>query len=126
MGCGVGLRRGSDPKLLWLWYRPAATALIRPLAWELPYATGATLEKAGKTKKRKKEKKLYALMKTLYTENVKFYFYYYPMKFITFTVVHKKVNFYCMQIIPLTEFGLIFCIYSFYFIFKQLIFIAFY
>ena len=27
--------------LLWLWYRIAALAPIQPLAWELPYATGA-------------------------------------------------------------------------------------
>ena len=46
----VGHRRGLDPKLLWPWHRPAATALIRPLAWEPPYATGATL---GKTKRKK-------------------------------------------------------------------------
>ena len=26
--------RGLDTKLLWLWYRPAAAALIRLLAWE--------------------------------------------------------------------------------------------
>ena len=26
MSRGVGRRRGSDPKLLWLWRRPAATA----------------------------------------------------------------------------------------------------
>ena len=31
--------------LLWLWCRPVAMALIRPLAWEPPYALGATLEK---------------------------------------------------------------------------------
>ena len=37
---GVGRRCGLDLKLLWLWCRPAATALIRPLAWEPPYATG--------------------------------------------------------------------------------------
>ena len=36
MSCGVGYRRGSDPTLLWLWHRLVATALIRPLAWELP------------------------------------------------------------------------------------------
>ena len=29
--------------MLWLWSRPAATALIQPLAWELPYAMGAAL-----------------------------------------------------------------------------------
>ena len=38
--------------LLWLWYRSAATAWIRPLAWKPPYATGATL-KRQKTKKKK-------------------------------------------------------------------------
>ena len=30
---------------LWLWCRPAAAALIGPLAWELPYASGVTLKK---------------------------------------------------------------------------------
>ena len=39
--------------MLWLWLWPEATALIRPLAWELPYATGEAL----KRQKRKKEKK---------------------------------------------------------------------
>ena len=33
----------KDLVLLWLWCRPAATTLIRPLAWEPPYATGASL-----------------------------------------------------------------------------------
>jgi len=41
MSCGVGCRRGLDPTLLWLWCRPAATAPIRPLAWEPPYAMSA-------------------------------------------------------------------------------------
>ena len=50
MSCGVGCRSGLDLALLWLWYRPAATARIRPLAWESPYAEGAALEKAKKTK----------------------------------------------------------------------------
>ena len=49
---GVGCRRGSDLVLLWLWCRPAVADLIRLLAWELPYAEGAALEKT----KRKKEK----------------------------------------------------------------------
>ena len=44
MSCGIGHRGGSGPELLWLWRRPAATALIRPLAWELPNATGADLK----------------------------------------------------------------------------------
>ena len=50
MSCGIGCRQGLDPKLLWLWRRPATTALIRPLAWEPPYAMGAALEKAKRQK----------------------------------------------------------------------------
>ena len=42
--CGVGCRCGSDPVLLWLWSRLAAEALIRPLAWDLPFATGVALK----------------------------------------------------------------------------------
>ena len=34
----------SDPELLWLWYRPAATGPIQPLAWELPYASSTALK----------------------------------------------------------------------------------
>ena len=34
-------RRGSDPVLLWPWSRPAATALIGPLAREPPHAVAA-------------------------------------------------------------------------------------
>ena len=33
-----------DPALLWLWHRQAAAALIQPLAWEAPYATGEALK----------------------------------------------------------------------------------
>ena len=33
VSCGVGRRHGLDPVLLWLWWRPAAVALIGPLAW---------------------------------------------------------------------------------------------
>ena len=57
MSCGVGCRRGSDPALLWLWRRPVATAPIRPLAWEPPYAAGAAQEIATTTQKTKKKKK---------------------------------------------------------------------
>ena len=46
MSCGVGHRRGSD--LVWLWCRPEATAPIRLLAWEPPYAMGEALEKDKK------------------------------------------------------------------------------
>ena len=57
LSCGVGHRWGSDPMLLWLWCKPAAVALIRPLAWELPYAMGTALKRKEKKKKKKKEKK---------------------------------------------------------------------
>ena len=55
MSCGVGCGCGLDPTLLWLWYRPAAVAPIRSLAWEPP--EGAALEKAKRPKKTKKKKK---------------------------------------------------------------------
>ena len=45
MNCGVGFRRASDPMLLWLWFRPAATPPIQPPAWEPPYAAGTALKK---------------------------------------------------------------------------------
>ena len=57
MSCGVGCRRGSGPELLWLWSRPVATAPIRSLAWEPPYAMGSSPRKGKKTKKKKKRKK---------------------------------------------------------------------
>ena len=57
MSCGVGCRRGSDPELLWLWRRLAATAPIRPLAWEPLYAVGVALEKAKRQTKQNKTKK---------------------------------------------------------------------
>ena len=52
MSCCVGCRRGSDLASLWLWRRPAAIAPIRPLDWEPPYASGATLEKAKRQKQK--------------------------------------------------------------------------
>ena len=52
MSCGVGCRRSSGPVLLWLWHRPVATAPIRPLASEPPYAKEAALEKAKRQKKK--------------------------------------------------------------------------
>ena len=54
MSCGGGGRCGLDPMMLWLWCRLVATALIRPLAWEPPDAEGAALEKAKKTKKKRR------------------------------------------------------------------------
>ena len=55
MSCGVGRRRGSDPVLLWLWYRLVATAPIGPFTWDPPHATGVALEKAKRQKYHKKK-----------------------------------------------------------------------
>ena len=53
---GVGRRRSLDPMLLWLWHRPAATALIQPLTWELPCAAGVALKRKKKKLKIKNNK----------------------------------------------------------------------
>ena len=45
---GWRIRRGRE-----LGWRPAATALIRPLAWEPPYAAGVAPEKTKRQKKKK-------------------------------------------------------------------------
>ena len=52
MSYGAGHRHGSDAALLWLWHRPMATATIGPQAWEPPNATGMTLKKTKRQKKR--------------------------------------------------------------------------
>ena len=56
VSCGVDCRHSLDPELLWLWYRPAAVAPIRPLAWELLVATKCSPKKT-KTKTKTKTKK---------------------------------------------------------------------
>ena len=38
MSFGVGRRCTRELALLWLWCRPVAVEMIRPLVWELPYA----------------------------------------------------------------------------------------
>ena len=52
--CGVGGRHGADPVLLWLWHRPAAVALIRPLAWEPPHPVSVALKKSKKKEVRRR------------------------------------------------------------------------
>ena len=46
----------KDPALLWLWCRSVAVALIRPLAWEPPYAMAVALEKAKRQQNKTKHK----------------------------------------------------------------------
>ena len=46
MGSIPGLTQGvEDSALLWLWCRPAASAPIWALAWELPYVVGVALKR---------------------------------------------------------------------------------
>ena len=59
MSCGVGGRGGSDLALLWLWLWPVATALIRPLAWEPPYAA------SQKTKDKRQKKRKFSRVQEL-------------------------------------------------------------
>ena len=49
--------------MLWLWCRLAATAPIRPLAWEPLCATGAALKRQKKNK-RKQPAALFKIMAT--------------------------------------------------------------
>ena len=57
MSCGVGRRHGLDPKLLWLWCRPAAVTPIQPLAWKPPCAVGAALQSKNKQTNKQKTQK---------------------------------------------------------------------
>ena len=45
----------KDLVWLWLWCKLTATALIRPLAWELPNALGVALRRQKKKKKKKRK-----------------------------------------------------------------------
>ena len=54
MSRGVGHRSSLDPALLWLWCRPTAIALIRPLTWEPPCAVGVALKSKAKNKTKQK------------------------------------------------------------------------
>ena len=67
MSCGIGHRRGMGPALLWLWCGPAAAALIGPLAWEPPHATGMALEKAKRHKRKNTIVELYYLIVQLHS-----------------------------------------------------------
>ena len=55
MNLGVGCRHSLDLELLWLLRRPVATAPIRPVGWELPYAAGAALKRQKEKKKKEFE-----------------------------------------------------------------------
>ena len=79
MSYGVGRRHGSDLALLCLWSRPAATALIRPLAWETSICHGCAPKKTKDKKKKKLQHKLAQHINQLYfnkkIKNSKEFFY---------------------------------------------------
>ena len=54
----VECRHGSDLALLWLSCELAATAPIRPLAWEPPHAMGAALKSKKRKRKKRNEKEV--------------------------------------------------------------------
>ena len=66
----VGCRCSLDPALLWLWCRPAATALIQPLAWGLPYAMVVTLKSKKKKKTLSSKREIVKILKELLTVNM--------------------------------------------------------
>ena len=47
------VQRVKDP--VWLWCRLVAAGPIGPLAWELPYGSGAALKRQKDQKKKKKQ-----------------------------------------------------------------------
>ena len=57
MSFGIGRRHGSDLVLLWLWRRPVAIVLIRPLDLEPPYALTAALKRHTHTHTKKTKTK---------------------------------------------------------------------
>ena len=71
MSHGVGHRRGSDPKLLWLWCMPAAIiAPIRPLTWEPPYAASAALKRQKDQKEKKKKERKSSVETSLFKKHL--------------------------------------------------------
>ena len=54
--CSEGGTCSSDPVLSKLWNRPAAAALIQPLAQDLPYATDVAIERKKERKKERQNK----------------------------------------------------------------------
>ena len=52
MGSILGLAQWvKDPAVLRLWRKPAAAALIQPLAWEFPHAVHAALKRQKQKQK---------------------------------------------------------------------------
>ena len=106
-------RRSSDPKLQWLWCGWAAVAPIRPLAWELPYATGAAL-KSKKKKQKQKTKKNLKLNGNIMITNLRLvlklwsstqhypYIYFFPRGFFKPVVIILRIEKYLPEWLKIT------------------------
>ena len=107
--CDVDHRHGSDLALLWLWRRPMATVLIRPLAWKPPCASGAAL-KRQKTKNptpltkknivnslhfNKKINTYYLIIPQEYTNFHFYWLYEYSHIFGTLTLFQTNRSYFC-------------------------------
>ena len=87
----VGCRCGLGPALLWFWRMPPATALIRPLAWDPPYAAGVALEKKDEKQTNKQTKNsFFTPIFLMITSERKI------KKMIPFTVASKIIK--CLEI----------------------------
>ena len=74
MSCGVVHTCSLDLALLWLWRRVAAVALIKPLAWEPPYAMKVALK--SRKKKKKEEEGLWPFCCMSYSLVIPYFLHY--------------------------------------------------
>ena len=111
MSCSIGHRHGLDPVLLWLWRRPAAAALIGPLAWELPYAGAVALKIKSKKQTNKK-----ALLFSFLVVIVFFFFllrcplFHYLEFFFSVFLFHSSLRIPCFIFLVFTQ-DIIMCIF---------------
>ena len=93
MSSSVGCRHCLGPMLLWLWRRLAATALIRPLAWELTYAASMALKTKKKKRKEKRNTFTLYIYRNITTDNLKKLFMklhtFYEQYSLIFSIIYK-------------------------------------
>ena len=97
MSCGVGRRHGSDLALLWLWLRLAATALIRPLAWKLPYDADA--HHPPPKKKKRQNKKGEREHQFLFYNDFYFFHYNWFTAFCQFLLLKEKDKYHMISLL---------------------------
>ena len=78
--------------MLWLWHRLAAAALIRPLAWETPYAAGVAVTRTKRQKKKRERNALSNVFNELSNAKDNFHFT------ISFSTLDKTFHFFFLFI----------------------------